>query len=268
MATLGVLGAGNMGSAIVRGLVKSENAAFAPSEIYVYRRTTSENERLAAECGVHAVKSAEELVDACDYILLAVKPVYCAQVLAPLKERLDGKVVVSIVTGWDYAQLTQSLSAGTRVVRVMPNTPLAVGSGMSLVAKGYTVTTQELAVAKAIFACAGDVVEIEDHAFNAAMGISGCGPAFVYLFIEALADGGVRQGVPHALAYQLAAQTVLGAGKMVRETGKHPGELKDAVCSPGGTTIEGVYALEKSGFRAAVMDAVGFACDKVNNLSK
>lgn len=268
MATLGVLGAGNMGSAIVRGLVKNKNSVFAPSEIYVYRRTVSENERLSAECGVHAAQSAGELVRNCDYILLAVKPVYCAQVLEPLKDLLSGKVLISIVTGWDYTQLASRLNADTRVIRVMPNTPLAVGAGMSLVAKGYSVTKGELEVAKAIFASAGEVVEVEDHAFNAAMGISGCGPAFVYLFIDALADGGVRQGVPRAMAYQLAAQTVLGAGKMVLESGQHPGELKDAVCSPGGTTIEGVYALEKAGLRAAVMDAVGYACEKVKKLSQ
>lgn len=268
MATLGILGAGNMGGAIVRGLVKHVNSVFAPTDIYVYRRTMEENERLAAACGVHEATSADMLVEACDYILLAVKPAYCAQVLETLRDRLSGKVIISIVTGWDYAQLAMLLHADTRVIRVMPNTPLAVGAGMSLIAKGYSVSQEELAITKAIFAAAGEVVEVEDHTFNAAMGISGCGPAFVYLFIEALADGGVRQGVPRALAYQLAAQTVLGAGKMVLESGQHPGELKDAVCSPGGTTIEGVYALEKSGFRASVMDAVGFACDKVNHLKK
>ena len=268
MATLGILGAGNMGSAIVRGLVKGANTVFAPTDIYVYRRTRDENEHLAAACGVHAAASADELVEACDYILLAVKPVYCAQVLEPLKDRLSGKVVISIVTGWDYARLAAQLHGDTRVIRIMPNTPLAVGAGMSLIAKGYSVTQEERVITKAIFAAAGEVVEVEDQVFNAAMGISGCGPAFVYLFIEALADGGVRQGVPRVLAYQLAAQTVLGAGKMMLESGQHPGELKDAVCSPGGTTIEGVYALEKSGFRASIMDAVGFACDKVNHLKK
>lgn len=268
MAKLGVLGAGNMGSAIVRGLVKSDNPVFLPSDIYVYRRTVKENERLAAECGVNALQCAKTLVETCDYILLAVKPVYCAAVLEPIQALLANKVVISIVTGWDYALLAEHLPESTRVIRVMPNTPLAVGEGMSLVAKGYSVTSEEAEVAKAVFSCAGQVVEVEDHAFDAAMGISGCGPAFTYMYIEALADGGVRQGVPRALAYQLAAQTVLGAGKMVLETRKHPGELKDAVCSPGGTTIEGVFALEKAGFRASVIDAVGSACEKVKKLTK
>jgi pyrroline-5-carboxylate reductase len=263
VAKLGILGMGNMGSAIVSGLVKRADAAFLPADIWIYRRTQTENERLAALYGVHAAGSVQELVSACEYILLAVKPAYCAQVLDPLQEQLAGKVVISIAAGWDYAMLKAHLPQQARSIRVMPNTPLSVGEGMSLIAKGYSVTPDELRCVRSIFACAGSVAEVEERLFSAASSISGCGPAFVYLFIEALADGGVRKGVPRALAYELAAQTVLGAGKMVLETGMHPGALKDAVCSPGGTTIEGVLQLEKSGFRAAVMEAVGASCEKI-----
>jgi len=150
----------------------------------------------------------------------------------------------------------------------MPNTPLAVGEGMSLIGSTHTCTPEELAFGKAVFEAAGKVVTIEDHAFNAASGISGCGPAFVYQFIEALADGGVRHGVPRKTAYELAAQTLIGAARMVIETGEHPGRLKDAVCSPGGTTIEGIYALEKGGMRAAVIDAVDATVLKTIKISQ
>ena len=164
--------------------------------------------------------------------------------------------------------LAEALPASARFVRVMPNTPLAVGEGMSLLSSRYTCTDEEFSFARSVFEAAGKVAVVEDHVFTAANGISGCGPAFVYQFIEALADGGVRYGVPRALAYELASQTLIGAAKMVLETGEHPGKLKDAVCSPGGTTIEGIFALEKGGLRAAVMDAVGATVEKTNRLSK
>ena len=163
--------------------------------------------------------------------------------------------------------LQHALPESARFVRVMPNTPLAVGEGMSLISSLCTCTAEEFALAQSIFEAAGQVRIVEDHVFTPANGISGCGPAFVYAFIEALADGGVRYGVPRALAYELAAQTLIGAAKMVLETGKHPGALKDTVCSPGGTTIEGMYALEKGGMRAAVMDAIGATVEKNSRLA-
>ena len=164
--------------------------------------------------------------------------------------------------------LSEALPETARFVRVMPNTPLSVGEGMTLISSRCTCTAEEFAFTQGIFAAAGKVSVVEDRVFTPANGISGCGPAFVYAFIEAIADGGVRYGVPRALAYELAAQTLIGAAKMVQETGAHPGALKDAVCSPGGTTIEGMYALEKGGMRAAVMDAVGATVEKTIRLSK
>lgn len=164
--------------------------------------------------------------------------------------------------------LKDVLPDAARFVRVMPNTPLAVGEGMSLISSLCTCTDEEFDFAKSVFAAAGKVAVVEDHVYTPANGISGCGPAFVYAFIEAMADGGVRYGVPRALAYELAAQTLVGAAKMVLETGEHPGRLKDAVCSPGGTTIEGMYVLEKGGMRAAVMDAVGATVEKTMRMAK
>lgn len=261
---LGFIGAGNMGSAILRGLLR--NGLLTADDIYISDTRPEALEAFAAE-GVHTTACNIELVKACDCVLLAVKPVYAAQVLSEVQGALEGKFLISIVAAWTYDMLSSHLPENTRFVRVMPNTPLAVGEGMSLISTHARCTEEEFSFTKRIFAAAGKVAEVEDHIFVAATSINGCGPAFVYQFIEALADGGVRYGVPRALAYELAAQTLIGASRMVLETGEHPGKLKDAVCSPGGTTIEGVYALEKGGMRAAVMDALGATIEKTNRLS-
>lgn len=262
---LGFIGAGNMGSAIIKGLLRQN--LLAPDHIYISRKRPELSADFAAQ-GVHVMSSNIQLVEACDCVVLAIKPIYTAQVIEEVYKALEGKLVISIVAAWTYEMLAEALPASARFVRVMPNTPLAVGEGMSLLSSRYTCTDEEFSFARSVFEAAGKVAVVEDHVFTAANGISGCGPAFVYQFIEALADGGVRYGVPRALAYELASQTLIGAAKMVLETGEHPGKLKDAVCSPGGTTIEGIFALEKGGLRAAVMDAVGATVEKTNRLSK
>ena len=262
---LGFIGAGNMGSAILKGILKQNYLQ--PADIAI----TDKLPHLCvafAECGVHVMDNNQDLVRSCDCVLLAVKPVYAAEVLAGVYSELEGKFVISIVAGWTYEMLEAALPASARFVRVMPNTPLSVGEGMSLISARCKCSAEELSFAESIFAAAGKVELVEDHMFTAATSISGCGPAFVFQFIEALADGGVRYGVPRALAYKLAAQTLIGSAKMVLESGEHPGKLKDAVCSPGGTTIEGVFALEKGGMRAAVMDALGATVEKTAKLSK
>ena len=261
---LGFIGAGNMGSAILKGILKQ---GWDAREIAVTDKAPQMCAGFAAQ-GVHVMESNQALARACDCVLLAVKPVYAAQVLQEVYDDLTGKLVISIVAGWTYDMLDAALPASAHFVRVMPNTPLAVGEGMSLLCSHGRCTDAEFAFAKSVFAAAGKVAQVEEHVFVAATSINGCGPAFVYQFIEALADGAVRYGVPRALAYELAAQTLIGASKMVLETGEHPGKLKDAVCSPGGTTIEGVYALEKGGMRAAVMDALGATIEKTGKLAK
>ena len=262
---LGFIGAGNMGSAIISGIL---NKGALPADcIYVSRKHPEKGAELARK-GVHIMKDNLSLVQAVDCVLLAVKPVYAADVIREVYDALDNKFVISIIAGWTYEMLKDALPDVARFVRVMPNTPLAVGEGMSLISNLCTCTDEEFDFAKSVFAAAGKVTVVEDHVYTPANGISGCGPAVVYAFIEAMADGGVRYGVPRALAYELAAQTLVGAAKMVLETGEHPGRLKDAVCSPGGTTIEGMYALEKGGMRAAVMDAVGATVEKTMRMSK
>ena len=262
---IGFIGAGNMGSSIISGLLREGSVS--PQDICISRKRPELSAPFAAQ-GVHVMGSNVELARMCDCVVLAIKPIYAAQVIKEVHAQLAGKFVISIVAGWTYEMLEEALPSDARFVRVMPNTPLAVGEGMTLISSRCTCTQDEFAFAKRMFEAAGKVAVVEDHVFTPANGISGCGPAFVYAFIEAMADGGVRYGVPRALAYDLAAQTLIGAAKMVQETGEHPGRLKDAVCSPGGTTIEGIYALEKGGMRAAVIEAVGATVEKTNRLAK
>ena len=259
------IGAGNMGSAIIEGILRKQ---YLPADALFVSRKHPEKGSALAQKGVHILADNTSLVQAVDAVVLAVKPVYVPEVLDEVREALSGKLVISIVAGWTCEMLSEALPETARFVRVMPNTPLSVGEGMTLISSRCTCTAEEFAFTQGIFAAAGKVAVVEDRVFTPANGISGCGPAFVYAFIEAIADGGVRYGVPRALAYELAAQTLIGAAKMVQETGAHPGALKDAVCSPGGTTIEGMYALEKGGMRAAVMDAVGATVEKTIRLSK
>lgn len=265
MLKLGFIGAGNMGSAILNGILKK--GFLSANQIAITDKVAANCAKFAAQ-GVCVMEDNHSLVEACECVLLAIKPVYTAQVIDEVYDALKGKFVISIVAGWNYDMLDRALPADTRFVRIMPNTPLAVGEGMSLISEKCRCSVDEFAFAENVFASAGKVARVEDHVFVAATSINGCGPAFVYQFIEALADGGVRYGVPRAMAYELAAQTLIGAAKMVLETGEHPGKLKDAVCSPGGTTIEGVYALEKGGMRAAVIDALGATIEKTQKLSK
>lgn len=262
---LGFIGAGNMGSAILNGILKKNYLA--ADQIAITDKQLANCAKFAAQ-GVCVMDDNKSLAHECECILLAIKPVYAAQVIEEVYEQLEDKLVISIVAGWNYDMLDRALPKSARFVRVMPNTPLAVGEGMSLISEKCRCTPDEFAFVQAIFSAAGEVEKVEDHVFVAATSINGCGPAFVYQFIEALADGGVRYGVPRAMAYKLAAQTLIGAAKMVQETGEHPGKLKDAVCSPGGTTIEGVYALERGGMRAAVMDALGATIEKTLKMSK
>lgn len=262
---VGFIGAGNMGGAIIAGLLRQGDIA--PDLIYVSRKHPDRSAAFA-EKGIHVLCDNIKLVNEVDCVVLAVKPVYLPDVLQEVYKALEGKFVVSIVAGWTFDMLQKSLPKSARFVRVMPNTPLAVGEGVSLMSNRYTCTDEEFGFVRSMFEAAGSVVVVDDSTYTPANAISGCGPAFVYEFIEALADGGVRYGVPRALAYELAAKTLIGAAKMVLETGEHPGKLKDAVCSPGGTTIEGIFALERGGMRAAVMDAVGATVEKTKLLAK
>ena len=254
---LGVIGVGNMGAAIIKGYIAG---GASPSDIWIYQRSADKKAAFAAETGVNPCDSVEELADACDAVMIAVKPAQVRDVMAQIKEKLADKLVISIAAGLTVEQLTEA--GGVKVVRVMPNTPSQIGCGMSALCRSENVSDEEFAEVLRIFESVGKAAEVAEKLMDAVTGVSGSGPAYVYLFIEALADGGVLAGLPRAMAIEFAAQTVLGAAKMVLETGEHPGSLKDAVCSPGGTTIEAVRNLEAGGFRSTVMEAVIAAAEK------
>ena len=263
--TIGVCGIGNMGQAIVKGLVASK--AMAADQIYLYNIHREKADALAKETGAVVVDSPLKLAKLSHGLIMAVKPNMMEKAIHAVRDGLSsGTVLISIAAGLSLESLAGYAGEKTKIVRVMPNTPAMVGEGMASISSNGNVTPEETAGAVDIFSSFGKAEVVDEKLIDAVCGLSGSGPAYVYLFIEALADGAVREGMPRQMAYTFAAQTVLGAAKMVLETGTHPGALKDAVCSPGGTTIEAVRTLEEDGFRAAVMKAVSASAEKNRNL--
>ena len=264
--TIGFIGAGNMGKAIIKGILSVGQAT--PEEIFVYDSYQPSLDSIQSELGVSITSSENEVVQKASIIILAVKPNAIDEVLNKIKDDLTKeKVLVSIAAGTPIEKLSAHLSNESKVVRVMPNTPALVGQGMSAISCNPYVTEEEKQAILAVFNSFGEAEIVSESLMDAVTGLSGSGPAYVYLFIEALADGAVFEGMPRESAYKFAAQTVLGAAQMVLETGKHPGELKDMVSSPGGTTIAAVKSLENNGFRSAVINAVNAAAKKVETCS-
>ncbi|WP_338449783.1 pyrroline-5-carboxylate reductase [Niallia oryzisoli] len=263
--TIGFVGAGNMGKAIMNGIIKAGIAS--PQDIVVYDVYPPSLDAVQTELGVTTTSNEKEVVQKADIIILAVKPNNIAEVLTTIKEDISAdKIIVSIAAGVTLERLSANVPEKTKIVRVMPNTPALVGEGMSALSCNAYVTKEEQAELLAIFRSFGEAEVVGDYLMDVVTGLSGSGPAFVYMFIEALADGAVAEGLSRANAYKFAAQTVLGSAKVVLETGKHPGELKDMVSSPGGTTIAGVKSLENDRFRAAVINAVVAATEKSRTL--
>jgi len=265
---LGFVGAGNMGSAILRGVIS--DGYLKQSDVAVCDVSRRKREDLSAEFpGVTFVPDAYDLVDMCDMVILAVKPQYLEGLLEDVKEVLNGKAVISIAAGWTVEQLARILEpAGATYLRVMPNTPAMVGEGMTAICDDSTFEKDDFAFAKGIFDACGRTVILPENLFDGVIAISGSSPAYVFMLIEAMADAGVKEGLPRACAYEMAAQAVLGSALMVLQSGTHPASLKDAVCSPGGTTIEAVEELERKGFRAAIMDAIGACATKSRKMSE
>ena len=208
------------------------------------------------EFNLISCESEIDLVEKVDLVVLAIKPNIVDEVIVKIKDKLDDKAVISIVAGYDNEKFNQLLLPSTRHLSVMPNTPALVLKGMTLLEKENSLTVTELEFVVEMFSSIGEVLILPSYQMKAGGSISGCGPAFVYMFIEAMADGGVSLGLPRDVAYKLASQTLIGSGMMQKETAMHPGILKDQVCSPGGITIKGVEALEENGFRNAVIKAV------------
>ena len=260
---IGIIGCGNMGGAILYGAL--ESGVIARDQAYVYDINPAMMEK-AKGWGVNLVESDEEVCDKSDIILLAVKPQNAAEALRQCKKALDGKAMMSIVAGVTVERLQNMIDGTPRILRIMPNTPAMVFEGSFALCSDNDFTEDELAAAKAIYETIGIVEMVPEHLIDAVCGLSGGGPAYVAMFIEAMADGGVKQGLPRATAYRLAAQTCLGTAKMILEKGMHPGELKDMVTSPGGTTIEGCEALERGGMRYAVIDCINAGTEKSRRL--
>ena len=267
------IGSGNMGGALIRAACR----AIGPDQVLIADAQRDKAEALAAELGCAAVDN-DGAVAGAEYLFLCVKPQVLPAVAAALapalnacRERGEDKVLVSIAAGVTISALRGWLAGLTwdvPILRVMPNTCAAIGQGMLALTDGGMGTEAALAGAEAILAAAGRVERMAEGLMDQFTAVAGCGPAYVYLLIEALADGGVMTGLPRAQAQTYAAQTVLGAAAMVLESGKHPGALKDEVCSPGGSTIAGVAALESGGFRAAAIQAVLAAFEKNRQLGK
>lgn len=263
----GFIGCGNMGGALARAIAKR-----VPCErIALCDTDTEKRDALACDIGAVAV-SLDELVAQSRYVFLGVKPqglVGLFGVLRPmLQARVERCVLISMAAGVSIKAIEELAGTPVGMIRIMPNTPVSVGAGMVLYATNGSVTAEEKAGFLQALEAAGRLDGIPEEKIDAASALSGCGPAFVYLFAEALADGAVECGLARDKANLYAAQTLLGAATLLLESGKHPGELKDAVCSPGGTTIAGVHALEASAFRAASMDAVTAAYEKTLALKK
>ena len=249
-----------MASTIIDGLVNSFEDI--KNKIYVTDRIREKVEKLCEKHDINLCESNAELAKKCDIIFLAVKPNVHQSVLKEINSHINSeKLIISMMAGITTDDINQYFKQSTRIIRIMPNVGVTVNEGMIALSGGDNVGREEIDLAVELLSSIGRVDEIEEHLMDVVTGISGCGPAYIAMFVEALADGGVLRGMPRDKAYMYAAQTLIGTGKMILEKGIHPGELKDLVSSPAGVTIEGVYNLEKRGFRSIIMETMDI-CDK------
>jgi len=263
MSRIGFIGAGNMGGAIIAGMIKC--GEFDKNDIAVCDKAVS--------CDIKSMGICEfdlkECVEASEYVVLAVKPNILHDVLCEIKEteNYENKTYISIAAGFKIENIEKILG-NVKVIRVMPNLCLKAGEGMSVLAPNVNCTGEQNTMAEKIFGSCGKVCMVKEELIDSCTAINGSGPAYVFMFMEALADAAVKHGIDRNTAYLLAGQTVLGSAKLMLETGEHPGKLKDMVCSPGGTTIEACAALEENAFRAAVISAVDACAKKAEDMSK
>ncbi|MBE6996209.1 MAG: pyrroline-5-carboxylate reductase [Ruminococcaceae bacterium] len=265
MATFGFIGTGNMGGALVRAVCKR-----VPSDQVFLANRTPEKAKLLAEELDCRVTDNDAIAQHADFIFLGVKPQYMADLLTDLRpvleERSSRFILVSMAAALTVDDLRERGAAGFPIIRIMPNTPSAVGEGVIFYVCSDEVTKAEEKAFLDAMSGAGRLLPLSDHLMDAGSAVAGCGTAFADLFIEAVADGGVACGLSRPMALECAAQMLIGTGKLMLETGKHPGVLKDEVCSPGGATIQGIRTLEESGFRGAVMNAVIAAFEQSANM--
>ncbi len=264
---IAVIGAGNMGEALIRGLLRSKVCA--PEDLVATDPRTEQLELFKTNFGIQTTKDNLAAARQSEVILLAVKPQSMTKVLGQIGPAVDNtRLVISIAAGVPIAAIERKLKHGARIVRAMPNTPALVGAGATAIALGEHATQQDEDTAKAFFDAVGITVVVEESMIDAVTGLSGSGPAYVFLILEALADAGVKVGMPRYTAQKLAAQTLLGSARLQIETNIHPGQLKDQVTSPGGTAISGLATLEAGGLRTTLINAVEAATKRARELGE
>ena len=263
---IGFIGSGNMAQAIIGGMIDSNLVS--KDNIYATAVSDKTINLVKEKYGVNTSKDNKDVANKTDIIFLAVKPNVYKTVIDEIKDVVDeNKLIVTIAAGQTIENIEDMFGRELRIIRTMPNTPALVGEGMGLITANKKATNEDIENVVKIFNSFGKSEIVEEALIDTAGSLSGCGPAYTYMYIEALADAAVESGVKRDLAYKLAAQMVLGSAKMVLESGEHPGKLKDNVCSPGGTTIKGVNSLEQAGFRGVVIDALLASINKTLEMS-
>lgn len=262
---IGFIGCGNMATAIIKGIVKCQVAK--EDEIIASDKSQAALDRIKGELGINTTTDNCKVLEFADVVFLAVKPQFLEGVLDEIKGCVKSQhLFISIAPGKTLAWLGEHLGESTKIVRTMPNTPAMVGEGMTGICPNANVTEDEIAIATKLCNSFGKSEVVAEYLMDVVTGVSGSSPAYVFMFIEAMADAAVADGMPRAQAYKFAAQAVLGSAKLMLETGKHPGELKDMVCSPAGTTIQAVRILEEKGLRSAVIEAQTACVEKSRSL--
>ncbi|HBI91508.1 MAG TPA: pyrroline-5-carboxylate reductase [Terrisporobacter glycolicus] len=266
MKKIGFIGAGNMGGAILGGILNSK--MIDNNHIIASAKSDRTIEKLKNDYNVNVTKDSKEVVEFSDLIVIGVKPDIYDEILEEIKDLIKDKIIITIAAGKTIEAMEKIIGDDKKIVRTMPNTPSLVGEGMTSLSPNKNISEEELSFVKSIFDSLGKSEVVKEDLIHAVIGASGSSTAYAFMFIEAIADGAVRAGMPRDKAYTFASQGVLGAAKMVLDTGKHPGELKDMVCSPGGTTIEAVKVLEEEKFRGAVLKAIDSCINKSIEMSK
>jgi len=261
---IGVLGGGNMGSALIKGLLASKTAG--ADQLVVVEKDAHKSQQLSISLGLEVVDSPGQ-VGQVDLLIIAVKPLDLVTAVKAAAGGLNkGGLAITLAAGVKISTVAECLAADAPIIRAMPNTPALVLKGATAIAPGPNAGKPHLAIAREVFAAVGEVVEVKESLMNAVTGLSGSGPAYVFQFIEGLADAGVAQGLERATALTLAVQTVLGSAELLKSSGQHPGVLTDQVASPGGTTIAGLHVLEIKGFKGVLMDAIAAATQRGREL--
>lgn len=261
---IGFIGCGNMGGAIIRGLLAAGTCK--KEEIYASAKTMATCEKIVNELGIYTSIDSRDVANQADIIFICVKPIVFDEVLAGIANECRGKIVISVAAGKSIAKMEEILGKDAKVVRSMPNTPALVLEAMSAVCVNSNITAEDMEVVLPLFKSFGECEVVSESLMDVVVGISGSSPAYVYMFIEALAQGACAEGMNSAVAMKFAAQAVMGSAKMVLESGKHPAKLRDEVCSPAGTTIDGVLKLDELGFKNVVIEGERTVIEKSRRL--